>query len=364
MRKKIFVVFVAFLAVTGGLLFFARKTTHGPALAWRPEIDLGQLEADRVHSVPIVIRNEGETSLILSKVTPSCGCMKVEVDGGPRVAPTDSLAVPANSALTLLVEVRVQGQTPIDRAEQIRFATNDDEHPTGSVILRFSVRGRLVPSEWSIQVPAMRTGELRKGTLHLYDTTRDRSLRVGKIESSDVNSVRLLEINRDPAAPMPGGPVQDAPDRRLAASLDYEIRPRGVAGSYREQLTVFEDGAVTPCFSVPISWTVRDLYEFSPPEISLPINTSDGPIFSGRAICRCADETRFRLEVVDPPGGWDVAVSGGNGLVSGPRIVTIRGVPPLPCESESTKVTTIKFRVLSEGAATVVSLPVLCSRLR
>ena len=163
--------------------------TGAPAIDFDARVhDFGTVNEGTVLKHAFVVRNQGNAPLVLSGVSTSCGCT--------AAAPAVDTIPPGGSApIDVTFNSRGFGGAG---SKTIRVGSNDRQHPTSELEIKYDIERFLVLSQPSVQLTAAVGGSAVETTWVDGKLAGKARLRIVKVEGADQQVVaRIVERRQD-----------------------------------------------------------------------------------------------------------------------------------------------------------------------
>ncbi len=322
-----------------------------PSIDYPSVIDLGDRQTNDAIAVRFEIKNRGGRELVITQITSSCACGKLEqkIDGAFHQIDDLRISPGATAELRISTTVRVDGTGLFSRV--VSFETNDPAQPEGRITITFRVTGgkvRVLPS--AVQFGQLAVGQTNRQVIELFATDERyySGSRVTSTDSSRVTAqwnpaqVNLATVSRE----------------RLLGSI--ELTPVSTQPQMLDALIQVEFSDPTlPPVSVTVGGSVRRKLDVSPPSLVLPISTGSGDCYTGRCIVRSISGVSVSLELVTVPPNMTVAFLD---ATDGPtRLVEISWLHTAD-QGEATQVRLVRVRATAGSESELLDIPVTCER--
>jgi len=166
----------------------AQVATSAPAIDFDARVhDFGTVNEGTVLKHAFIVRNQGNAPLILSGVSTSCGCT--------AAAPASNNVPPGGSApIEVTFNSRGFGGTG---SKSIRVSSNDREHPTSELEIKYAIERFLVFPQPAIQMTAA-VGKSAVETSWLDGKLVGKAkLRIAKVEGGEKQVVARIVERRE-----------------------------------------------------------------------------------------------------------------------------------------------------------------------
>jgi hypothetical protein len=270
---------IGILAVAVMVVAGVGVAQSGPKLTVDPTIiDLGAVSQGDVKDVSFTLRNEGDATLTVKAVRPTCGC--TVVDYVKTVAPGSEGAVKAK-----LDTAGFKG--PISKS--ILVMTDDPINPTMTLAIKADVK----PYIEVLPRPLVRFNALQLEAVEqkvvIAATERTKGFKITKVTSD--NDAITPEFRKLEAAEMVEGKAEPQYELTLTLAADAPVGP------LNSVVTVETDSAKARKIQVRVFGVVRALLQVSPPELQFgAVNASEKP---ARTLVVVNNKVGEAIEIVD-----------------------------------------------------------------
>ncbi len=262
--------------------------------------DLGLRDNNKLVTSRVLVRNEGRRELVLSNLRTSCAaCLSF---AAPDAA-EGVISLAPGGATTVEARVMVHGTPEKPFAVGLSCDTNDPRQPTIEVVFSAQVRGWLTATPTSLDLGALKPGEVVARTIRVRDTGRGgEPFRVGRVETPQ--GVRVAS------------PGTQAPDSAgegfgvLVASVTAPTPGPSESGLVSGEITIHEDCEGGAKLVVPIRGEVPAKIAVTPPALVLPRLGGGGADFAGECTLALASGTPAPVSLLSTPPELSVSPAG------------------------------------------------------
>jgi hypothetical protein len=205
--------------------------------------DFGTVSQGTVVSHDFVVRNEGESNLIIQRIIPSCGCTAAAVSGDP-ILPGQERAIK--------VSFDTAGFSG-EKYKTIRVNTNDIDNL--SVVL--ALRG-IVEPDVVVEPQSLMFGEVVRGT------KESRPVRVSLKGGAKIvlTGARIFSPHLE---------VMESDRSATSAVFNVTLLASAPPGELRDRLVIGLKGAQESTINVPIFAVVKGAVAFEPPQLTFGV---------------------------------------------------------------------------------------------
>jgi hypothetical protein len=338
------------------LVYWARMWTVGapsPTFAnsvalidFPPVIELGPRERGDVVLAQVRLANRGGKELIVSDIQSSCACSGLERESNGQFVAVESLRIPPNGQVDLVMRVVVQGTPGLPVSTGMSFSTNDSSHPTAHIEAHVSeVRAGVITVPSSVAFGKLQTYSDARQTVEVYGVS---------VKNPDNLSVRLVPLDES---------VPRSAPRGLGVLIGmFEVTARtSHPGSLETEVEIFISGERSAPSLLPVSGRVVGPIEVVPSIIVLPRSTSVGPTFVAHCSCKSVAGTQLALSVQSASDGLTTEIADCDGSECEKR-VSIRWDGTLEREGKKGNRRYVRLIGVTNGAEVIVEIPVVCLR--
>lgn len=205
--------------------------------------DFGTVSQGTVVSHDFIVRNEGQSDLVIQRIIPSCGCTAAAVSTDP-IAPGQERAIK--------VSFDTAGFSG-DKYKTVRVNTNDIDNL--SVVL--ALRG-IVEPDVLVEPQSLMFGEVVRGTKE----SRRVSVSVKSGATIGLSGARTFS---------PHVEVEESDRSETSAVFNVTILPSAPQGELRDRLVIGVKGAQESTINVPVFAVVRGAVVFEPPQLTFGV---------------------------------------------------------------------------------------------
>lgn len=296
MRYKLFIPLIVFALVTtayGGWRVFSnpRPIMHYPSL-----VDLGERELGEEVTSEFEIRNEGDATLSISNIRSSCSCSGLEylIDG--EYLKVDKFKVAPGQGVRCRARLSIRSiliNQSVDTA--ILFDTNDPDKLEGRIVLHVArVWGGTLHSPEVVTFGRLAVGERFVTHVDLWDRAIP-ARSIAKLVCSDP----AIEAKLLPPDSSVFGPLWQDGYRHIGIiqlSISSQ-QPRKVVS----EIQIYTSDSRPLPDVVKIQGDIVQNYRISHTQLSLPRNSSTGPVFRQSININKIDNGTFRIISIKHP---------------------------------------------------------------
>lgn len=235
--------------------------------------NFGNVSQGTVVKHDFVVKNSGESDLVIHRIVPACGCTATSASAD---------TIPPNGEGTVHVEFDTTGFSGT-KHKTVRLYTNDLNNPTSVLTLK----GDIEP-DVDVEPKRLFFGDLVRG-LKDESRTHDVTIRVREDASASIGKItsysRYLSVKE----------VESGPRKKV---VRVTVSPEAPLGELRERLIVGLDGSKRKSINVPVFASVKGTLKLDPRTISFGIIEGQES-FTRKATLKNLGESPVKIKSVD-----------------------------------------------------------------
>lgn len=290
------------LALGIGYKYFYYKfalSLQRPSIDYPTVVDLGERELGEVALVEFDIKNIGTSNLLIHEIKTTCSCTGLETKVGNDFLRVESLTFKAGEAKRMAVRVAVRGAPANSSFSNfVTFETNDPDNLNCNIqTIAPKVKGGVFPIPDIVSFGTVEASAEARFQIDLFDDAI--SPRV--VDRIAVSNPKVISATLRTANELHDSPKIRPTKGTYIGQIEISVNTLK-PGEVNEVVNVFvKDRGELPN-PVRIVGVVSNRFEVTPKMLILPRNSSGGPVYKARCVCRYVKGGDFALSAQAPPG--------------------------------------------------------------
>ncbi|MFO0807866.1 MAG: DUF1573 domain-containing protein [Gemmataceae bacterium] len=340
-------------------LVLRRASPNGPRVEFPASVDFGEVLPGSAFSGTATVANTGRTPLAFNEVSRSCSCVQAEVVTPAGREPLGNLSIAPGESVTIEVELHSRADEIGPGRETLSFKTNDPRTPDGRIELTYRVKGAVATHPTTVNFGTVVPGVPVAADIDVRATDHETGPRVMRVAGPSAGALRVDSVSVPPGTGGEGSP------RWLVQRVRVQLVPAPALGSHEARIEIVAGDARSQPLSVPVYWRVRPPIEVSPASISLPVQSTSGPVYWARCLVRSSSGRAVRVGKIEAPDGFRVSAAPiGQSSPTATAVVSIECLDPDILDRSSDAPLAVRLTLdMDDGREEVVTIPVSRRRI-